>query len=407
MKPTKQPRGYYNYRRQRYYDHSYKVFVTTDVDQYFSYEAGRFDSVNTPGFNKVKKPKLPVNPHYWNRELVLYQPGFYETRYNYKPLRTYSNVTASIDNGIDVLCPYAASARLADLNNTVRLKIKNSDFNAGVALGEFRETSKFLEHRVGQVVRGLSKAATVDISKPAEKKRKFVPPFIRERGTRKWIRNPRYPALKWPDLPTELSNHWLEYSYAYLPLLSEIHGAAKMLAELPYAAERRTVRSRLSIEEPFSGAYPMGLLTWNVISGTRKVSREIGVHFNVDNPLLQRGAALGLTNPLAIGYELTRLSFVLDWFLPLGTTIESLDATLGCTFTKGFQTTVWESRSSSECHVNNSAVKQDSFVEIRRKIFQRVVLNDFPGVSMPRPRLPSYFGQALSGIALLHQLFRK
>lgn len=405
MGPTKSPRGLFSKRPISYYDHESKRVVSTGNFSYYGKEGGVFTSVNTPGYRSIPKSKLPVNPHYWSRDLVLYQSYFYQERYNWQPLRTYKNQSCSIDNGIDTLCPYAASAVLSPLSTDIRLKIKNSDFNAGVALGEFRETSKFLDNRIGNIVRKLASAASVEVV--VKKKKRYIKPFIRERGTRKWIRNPRFPKKKWPDVPRVLSDHWLEYSYAYLPLLQEIDGAAKTLAELPYAAERRTVRARLGVERPFAGSYSTGIENWKVIAGTQSVSREIGVHFNVSNPLLKNAAMVGLTNPLSIAYELTRLSFVVDWFLPIGNAIDALDATLGCTFTKGFQTTVWYSRSSAQVHVDNSGIKTDGYVEIRRKIFQRVVLNDFPGVSLPRPRLPSYLGQAASGIALLHQLFRK
>jgi hypothetical protein len=47
---------------------------------------------------------------------------------------------------------------------------------------------------------------------------------------------------------------------------------------------------------------------------------------------------LGLTNPLAIAWELVPFSFVLDWLVPVGTWLQSLDATLGVKFVGGCRT---------------------------------------------------------------------
>ena len=44
---------------------------------------------------------------------------------------------------------------------------------------------------------------------------------------------------------------------------------------------------------------------------------------------------LGLTDPLGIAWELTRLSFVADWFVPIGAWLQARSADTGWTFVQG------------------------------------------------------------------------
>jgi hypothetical protein len=47
---------------------------------------------------------------------------------------------------------------------------------------------------------------------------------------------------------------------------------------------------------------------------------------------LSTASELGLTNPLAVAWELVPFSFVVDWALPIGSFLNQIDASVGWTF---------------------------------------------------------------------------
>jgi hypothetical protein len=58
----------------------------------------------------------------------------------------------------------------------------------------------------------------------------------------------------------------------------------------------------------------------------------------LENPALAQAASLGLTNPATWVWEKIPWSFVVDWLLPIGAYLDSMDATLGWTFRAGSTT---------------------------------------------------------------------
>lgn len=111
---------------------------------------------------------------------------------------------------------------------------------------------------------------------------------------------------------------WLELIYGWKPLLSDIHGAltAPHALSIPEFWVKSTVLTKQHIEEY-----------------DRSIDLDYRVTFKtlvrVTNPVEYSAQRLGLTNPLLIAWELVPYSFVVDWFLPVGGYLESLDSRLG------------------------------------------------------------------------------
>jgi len=57
--------------------------------------------------------------------------------------------------------------------------------------------------------------------------------------------------------------------------------------------------------------------------------------YTINNSSLRRLAQVGLTNPLTVAYDLMPWTWVFDWVLPLGSWINSLDATVGLSWVDG------------------------------------------------------------------------
>lgn len=76
------------------------------------------------------------------------------------------------------------------------------------------------------------------------------------------------------------------------------------------------------------------MVTWAAMASFQETYKT-ALWFDVDAPQLKRAAQLGLTNPTEILWELAPFSFVLDWILPIGDWLKSLDSGFGVTFKGG------------------------------------------------------------------------
>lgn len=139
---------------------------------------------------------------------------------------------------------------------------------------------------------------------------------------------------------------WLEYSYGWKPLVTDIFEAAKVLSGPIYeqwihekAGEDWT---QTYIEVNASPFDHHTTLSQDVVV---RLFARVGAVVSCDNPNLQALKNAGLTNPASWAWELIPFSFVVDWFYDVGGFIESLDDTLGLTVTDGFYTTGWKGSS--------------------------------------------------------------
>jgi len=120
-------------------------------------------------------------------------------------------------------------------------------------------------------------------------------------------------------------------------------------------------------------------------------------------------AQMGFTNPALIAWELTPWSFVIDWFLPVGNFISSLDATLGLVFVDGYKSTRVTKNSHSHAwwdpgiknvsyHWEGSVIGSNS-----EETFLRSTLTSFPSPRLPSFKNPFSSQHLLNAVALLAQ----
>lgn len=128
---------------------------------------------------------------------------------------------------------------------------------------------------------------------------------------------------------------WLSTMYAMFPLIAEIE-AAIAVANSSYQKEGahftvlRSMTKSVSLPlRPLSASY------WRT-SGYSKIGCECQLAVRVDDPGLSFLAAVGLDNPLAVFWEVTPYSFVVDWLLPLANSIRALTSSVGLSFDNGF-----------------------------------------------------------------------
>ncbi len=132
------------------------------------------------------------------------------------------------------------------------------------------------------------------------------------------------------------ANRWLEYQYGWRPLVSDIHngvvqvtkriGNKEVLESRGFGKWSDSTRSRTTVN---GGSIPLDRVTDASISSLCVLSGT------VTRPALVRMENFGLINPLSVAWETVPLSFVFDWFIPVGDLLSSLTATAGMTSNGG------------------------------------------------------------------------
>jgi len=223
-------------------------------------------------------------------------------------------------------------------------------------------------------------------------------------------------ARKRTRTSNSVASNWLELQYGWLPLLSDIHGAAEFVAKTMNYHPRSRYSSSASKTESFKETNVARLRTVTDSWSTEHTVRYV-IYFSEQgggNP----PTALGLTNPLAVAWELVPFSFIVDWFLPVGTFLNNLDATNGLSFVKGCKTEFWRARSTR--HVGSYSESSGSITESvyanyesRKELIycERKRLNGFPQSPVPEFRNPlsgrkGDYTHEINTIALMSQAFR-
>lgn len=172
-------------------------------------------------------------------------------------------------------------------------KINGHQFNLAVSLVEAKDTIGIITNaakRIDKVLRSL--------------KRGDIPAAFRILGLsmpRRYSRNVR-----------SISDHWLELQFGWLPLISDVHDAAIAASRhiFPPLTDTFSV-SRRHTDSAFKTAQNGSL--W-LLSNT--TSKRLTVHIT---ELSSEAVTLGLTDPASVLWEKVPYSFVVDWFIPIGT----------------------------------------------------------------------------------------
>lgn len=202
--------------------------------------------------------------------------------------------------------------------NEVLLKIKDQKIDIGTALAESRQTIAHLAHTAVSLYTFISNVRKGRWSKA-----------LKAIGVDK--RAIRTGAA--------IGNRWLEYRYAWLPLMSDIQGAMTEL-QRGFRNEAQLFSAVRVVTRNNADDYPMDLAsTYSYVEKNSIESVKVKIYFRVSDTELNKLTQLGLLNPLQVAWEIVPFSFMLDWLLPVGDFLEALDATRGLTFVSGSRST--------------------------------------------------------------------
>ena len=278
-----------------------------------------------------------------------------------------------ISYGCFNMTPSPSGAAVSRARNNAIEKIRHNDLDLGVNLGELRESVstvtsilRDVAKLVGRIPIGLS--------------------------------------------PRRLAAEWLRYQYGIKPLMSDAYAALEVIQNGLGDPEVAKVKS-VAMDDDFS--LPKNTTT-RKFSGSVKRGVEVGYTLVVTNATAFQLWRYGLTNPLSLAWELTTLSFVVDWFLHVGDFLSGLVPPLGLRVVEGYQTNFLENHLVVEEMMSPNHKTRTSFVNYGSKVpddvwgsctcnttaMQRFKLSAVVG-SVPYLDLDLNLSQALSALALI------
>lgn len=185
------------------------------------------------------------------------------------------------------------------LQSRLSEQVKGHEFNLAVSVAQGKQT-------VDMVVKAVHSigGAIIDL-----KKGRF------ESAARRFGVNQKPSKLSEKDV----SGRWLELQYGWLPLLSDVHEAARAyeaITNKPRVSRVTSTLTRRGTGE-FSNSPTLYTCKGDLVEKV-KIIYEMTEDISV-------ARSLGLTDPLQVAWELIPYSFVVDWFVPIGSYLENLN----------------------------------------------------------------------------------
>lgn len=193
-----------------------------------------------------------------------------------------------------------------------------------------------------------------------------------------------------------LSQTWLELQYGWKPLLSDVYGAVE---ELRKKDEDYPQRYRVKITGSATTKW-VDPVTARLTDGNRRIVHsvrkqvartDVYLYYSLVNPTLATASAIGFTNPAQLAWELVPYSFVVDWFVPIGSWLSTFDADLGYAYLGGCSTDHMEYNDNEyfiELTPAGKALYRQFYHGPQSRYDKTVVRTKY--LSSPLPRFPGF-----------------
>ena len=209
---------------------------------------------------------------------------------------------------------------------------------------------------------------------------------------------------------------WLEFRYGWIPLINDIKDSIAVFSDLITKSPSVTSLTATSTRNE---EFLRDLFTDNIAGNTKPTGQSMtrkrtktryGLVYKVSDPYLHAAAQLGFTSPVALGWELIPFSFVVDWFLPIGQTLQLLHAFEGLNFYSGYLTQFTKTITTVSYNFDKTVDHGGGFIDKYTRIgrgtaeaylHSRTVLTDFPRPDLPTPKSPFSVIHAANAAALL------
>lgn len=215
-----------------------------------------------------------------------------------------------------------------------------------------------------------------------------------------------------------IPEQWLALQYGWKPAVQDVYNSLQTVHEAQNRVGNELFSSTASASEQGDQiSYVRGrVVDWGpqylIKTSQRTVSGKASVTYGVDSQLENSLSQLGITNPASLAWELLPYSFVVDWFLPVGSYLERQHYDYGLTLRHGYismhvrqrveQKLVDSTRKSG----NISATFSGANGEGEAFLMTREALTSFPSPPPPSLKNPFSLTHVANGLSLLATAFK-
>lgn len=250
-------------------------------------------------------------------------PNAYSVRYSQKEILNNNYFVSSVASGSAPTSPDAHNIALAKIVSSLQGERQN--WMAGVTLGEGRETVRGIVQSGMRLVHGMN---ALKKGKVREAYRHLAGRYSSPHGYQNAILRRVQKNAQKKNYLDDISSAWMELSFAWLPLLSDVDAAAswaafRRLQPGPLCRVSRKHKATWTTTQKIPttpGSSYQVLRTENMEDHVRITAEVKPVYLQNRSTL----AEYGLTDPASIAWNLLPLSFVVDWFVNVGQVLESL-----------------------------------------------------------------------------------
>lgn len=248
----------------------------------------------------------------------------------------------------------AHSPDFVPLEAKLRSKIKADTVNVAVALAERKQTAGLVSNAVKGILSFYRSVRDKTLfSKLLSRRRKNLPPdFHRlQPRVRQQLLRQREGLLE--SRSRDLADAWLQFSFGMKPLYGDINAAVE--ETIRACSEGITMWVRTHSEHTMKSSTSVQQYGESfVCTFDEKMQLRAKASFRISDTVANRAVAMGLTNLLQVAWERVPYSFVIDWILPVGDYLSSLDSLLSASNLTVYRGVSHE-RSYEVFHGRNSA----------------------------------------------------
>lgn len=221
------------------------------------------------------------------------------------------------------------------------------NLDVSVFAGEARETGRFLVQTLGTILQLLNSLRKTfrNLNPPVKGRRKHYGSFSELLALT--VRAARSAASR----GDRLAGAYLWYMYAVRPLVSDVIKICKHWDKRLDAPISKRIFAQVE------GTFTPPTSANRKVYGTPRYGVKSGADAVVLNPEALRASQYGLTSPLALLWELTTLSFVVDWFTGIGSFLRTLETPIGVAIVNYYETQWVDSKFTYEYDVYSDLYK--------------------------------------------------
>lgn len=194
----------------------------------------------------------------------------------------------------------------------------------------------------------------------------------------------------------DIGGAWLEYWFGWAPLVGDIMTSVRTITGARPLSKDRVV-AKATTRDVYHSTWSPGSLP-SIQHGEIRVHVRVQARVTVSSGPRVLASQLGLNNPAMTAWNITRFSWLVDWFSNVSRFLDSWNWTDGFTFTDAFFTTSYE---------GSDLFNYDSVDVVNVKFFRVVRSLGIPVYRLTAPRLPKSLSptRAATAISLLLQTF--